>query len=172
MQWLEMLQQQVKDNGLRAVAERLGVSTSTVSQVTNEKYPGDVKRVQTLVESVYLDKNVMCPVLGEIPWHLCQQHQKNHYTGNPQKLRLYRACRSGCSHSDLPTTQNAQLLAHPQQASRGAEYDAEAVINRLKRQINTDGGNAIGLSELLEDELKALASRYNRALRTAQSSKE
>lgn len=165
MQWLEMLQLQVGEKGLRAVSMALGVSTSTVSQVCNSKYPGDMQRIQTLVESVYLHKHVYCPVLGEIPWHLCQQNQKNQYTGNPQKLRIYRACRSGCVNSDLPVTQNAQLLAHPQQSSHIAEYDADAVINRLKRQVNTDGGNATSLSSLLEDELQALATRYNRLLK-------
>lgn len=164
MQWLEMLRLQVKEQGQRTVAERLGVSPSVISQVRNEKYPGDMARIQALVESVYLSKSVHCPVLGDIPWHQCQQHQKNHYTGNPQKLRLYRACRSGCANSDLPVTQNAQLAAHPQQPNRASEYDAEAVISRLKRQINTDGGNANSLTGLLEDELKALATRYNRLL--------
>ncbi len=165
MQWLEMLQLQVGEKGLRAVSTSLGVSTATISQVCNEKYPGDLKRIQALVESVYLNKHVLCPVQGEIPWHLCQQNQKNVYTGNPQKLRIYRACRSGCSNSDLPITQNVQLLAHPQQNSRVNEYDAQAVISRLKRQVNTDGGSAVELTTLLEDELKALATRYNRHLK-------
>lgn len=164
MQWLEMLRLQVREKGQRAVAAEIGKSTAVISQVCNEKYPGDMAGIQALVESIYLDKSVLCPVLGHIPWHQCQQHQKNHYTGNPQKLRLYRACRSGCAHSDLPITQNARLAAHPQQPNRAVEYDADAVVSRLKRQNSTDAGNALNLAALLEDELKALATRYNRLL--------
>lgn len=163
MQWLAMLQLQVKTLGQRTVAEQLNLSTATISQVCNEKYPGDMARISALVESVYLNKTVHCPVLGEIPWHQCQQHQKNHYTGNPQKLRLYKACRSGCTHSDLPVTNNVQLTAHPSPTAL-AHVDAEAVINRLKRQVASDGGNAVQLAALLEAELSALAARYNRLL--------
>ncbi|MGL5391787.1 MAG: hypothetical protein ACRDA8_10535 [Shewanella sp.] len=163
MQWLAMLQLQVKTLGQRTVAEQLSLSTTTISQVCNEKYPGDMARIQALVESVYLDKQVHCPVLGDIPWHQCQQHQKNHYTGNPQKLRLYKACRSGCPHSDLPVTNNVQLCAHPTPGALPL-VDAEAVISRLKRQVASDGGSAVQLAALLEAELSALAQRYNRLL--------
>lgn len=161
MKWLQVLKEQVDIHGQKPVAAKLGVSNGTVSQLVNEKYPGDMAKMQALVESVYLDKTVNCPVLGRIGWHQCQANQKNEHTSNPLKLRLYRACRSGCEHSDLAITQNVQLQAL---ANRGSalNYDANAVIGRLKLQVNTDGGNAAALSELLQAELIALATRFNR----------
>ncbi len=48
--WLEVLQAEVAASSLAQVAEKLGLSRTTISQVCNEKYPGDMARVQTLVE--------------------------------------------------------------------------------------------------------------------------
>lgn len=161
MKWLQVLKEQVEIHGQKPVAAKLGISNGTVSQLVNEKYPGDMAKMQARVESVYLNKTVNCPVLGKIGWHQCQANQKNEHTSNPMKLRLYRACRSGCEHSELAVTQNVQLQAL---ANRGnaTNYDAQAVIGRLKLQVQTDGGTASNLVELLQAELIALATRYNR----------
>ena len=48
--WLEVLQAEVGASSLSVVAEKLGLSRTTISQVCNEKYPGDLARVQKLVE--------------------------------------------------------------------------------------------------------------------------
>lgn len=162
MKWLEVLREQVAAHGQRSVAEKLGVSNTVVSQVVNEKYPGDMARIQSLVESVYLSKSVLCPVLGEIAWHTCQMHQRNTQTGNPTKLRMYRACRSGCENSDLPVTQNIQLNPSATVSRSLKTYDADAVIARLRRQVKTDGGGDSQLAALLEAELKSLAIKLNR----------
>lgn len=162
MKWLEVLREQVALNGQRPVAEKLGVSNTVISQVVNEKYPGDMTRIQALVESVYMSKSVLCPVLGEIAWHSCQMHQKNTKTGNPTKLRLYRACRSGCKNSDLPVTQNIQLNPSSTVSRSLKIYDADAVIARLKRQVESDGGGALQFAELLQAELKSLSTKLNR----------
>jgi len=164
MKWLAVLREQVELNGQRGVAEKLGISNTTVSQVVNEKYPGDMARIQALVESVFLKKTVICPVLGEIAWHECHRHQKNEFTSNPQKLRLYRSCRSGCENSDLPVTQNVQLDALANRGTSSAKYDASAVINRLTRQADNEGSRA-RLLELLQDELHSLAAKYNKLLK-------
>lgn len=162
MKWLAVLREQVELNGQRPVAERLGVSNTVVSQVVNEKYPGDMARIQALVESVYMAKSVPCPVLGSIAWHACQQHQKNHYTSNPQKLKLYKACRSGCPHSDLPVTQNVSIEARTDRSKSTAKYDATAVIGRLRRQTESEGGGSLQLIELLQAELVSLSIKFNR----------
>lgn len=164
MKWLNVLRQQVELNGQKPVAEKLGVSNAVVSQVVNEKYPGDMNRIQALVESVYMSKKVLCPVLGEIAWHACHQHQKNEFTSNPQKLRIYRACRSGCDHSDLPVTQNIQLDALANRGNTSTKYDANAVISRLSRQADNEGGRH-RLIDLLQDELQSLAARFNKLVK-------
>jgi len=38
--WLEVLQAEVAASSLAQVAEKLGLSRTTISQVCNEKYPG------------------------------------------------------------------------------------------------------------------------------------
>lgn len=162
MKWLEVLREQVSLSGQKLVAERLGMSNTVISQVVNEKYPGNMEKFQALVESVYMSKSVMCPVLGEIAWHTCQMHQKNTQTGNPTKLRLYRACRSGCENSDLPVTQNIQLNPSATLNRSLKLYDADAVIARLKRQVESDNGGPALLAELLQAELKNLAAKLNR----------
>lgn len=164
MSWLAILRQQVKDQGQRKVADAMGVSTTVISQVCNEKYPGDMQRIQALVESVFLSKTVQCPVLGEIPWHKCHRHQQNEHTSNPQKLRLYRACRSGCENSELPTTHIIKIQVNENRPDAVSQYDAEAVINRMKRQAAADANTLI---ELLQSELIHLAARFNRLNRGA-----
>ncbi|WP_236563734.1 helix-turn-helix domain-containing protein [Aeromonas veronii] len=46
--WLEVLQAEVAASSLAQVAEKLGLSRTTISQVCNEKYPGaSVSRAPT-----------------------------------------------------------------------------------------------------------------------------
>jgi len=124
--WLEVLQAEVAASSLAQVAEKLGLSRTTISQVCNEKYPGDMARG-----------------------------------------------RSGCPHSQLT---EAQQLRRPMRlsveqgkgAQKTARYDAEATLSRLRRQAKSDGDNASSslriLSELLAEELKIMAIKYNRLL--------
>ncbi len=88
-----------------AVARRLGVSPSLVSQALKGAYKGDLTRLQTLVEGCLLNQTVGCPIAGEIPKHKCLEHQARDVrmaTVNPLYSRLFRACRSGCPFSSLP----------------------------------------------------------------------
>lgn len=43
--WLEVLQAEVEASSLAVVADKIGLSRTTISQVCNEKYPGDLARV-------------------------------------------------------------------------------------------------------------------------------
>ncbi|WP_236563733.1 hypothetical protein [Aeromonas veronii] len=73
-------------------------------------------------------------------------------------IKLWKACRSGCPHSQLT---EAQQLRRPMRLSveqgkgsqKMARYDAEATLSRLRRQAKSDGDNASSslriLSELL-----------------------
>ncbi|MBY6223592.1 helix-turn-helix domain-containing protein [Ferrimonas balearica] len=156
--WIEVLAEQAKQHGQKAVADKLGLSRTTISQVINRKYPGDLARVQALVEGAYMDKAVACPVLGCLPLNECLIHQANkRTTGSPIRIKLYRACRSGCPNS----------LYHPGSESPPAlpttrHYDAQGVIRRLTRQA--DGDKAV-LIDLLKAELLALGTKHNRHLK-------
>lgn len=92
---------------------------------------------------------------------------------SPMDIKLWKACRSGCPHSQLT---EAQQLRRPMRLSvelgsgqqKAARYDAEATLSRLRRQAKSDGENASNslriLAELLAEELKILGIKYNRLL--------
>lgn len=165
--WLQILALQANEHGQEAVAKLLGVSKTVISQLINSKYPGDLVRMQKLVEGAYMHRTVVCPIMGEIPLHQCDRHQNNTVTSNPLKLRLYRACRGGCPHSTLPAQQQFKRIAIQADFSAGnvpKRYSADAAYNRLERQSQTDGGGLRQLCGLLKDELKALELRYNKLL--------
>ena len=99
--WLALLRAAVKRLGsIQAVADRLDYSRTAVSLVLSGKYG---KSTDALAQAVLtrLDQ-VACPVLGEIDGDDCVAHQAAKFTAtNPQRIALFRACRSGCPHSRL-----------------------------------------------------------------------
>lgn len=170
--WLDVLRQQVAEQGQPTIAKILGVSTTTVSLVCNEKYPGDIARMKKLVEGAFLQKCVNCPVLGDLPLHQCMNHQaRKGVSSNPLYIQLYKACRSGCPHSSL-TERLKRPVSIAFDANRTIKaYDYDGAVRRLTRQ--TGGAknltNAQQLNELLISELEVLAIKYNRLLRTKEA---
>ena len=165
--WLTILAEQANANGQEGVAKVLGISKTVVCQLINGKYAaqgGNMERMQKLVEGAYMNHVVLCPILGKIPLHECDKHQCNKSTSNPIRLRLYRACRSGCAHSNLSAKHQFKRISVTQIESRIKQYSAEATYSRLERQSITDNGGHKQLCELLKQELIALAYRYNRLL--------
>lgn len=178
--WLEVLQAEVEASSLAVVADKIGLSRTTISQVCNQKYPGDLARVQTLVEGNLMGHKVICPILGEIPVHQCLAHQRrgaNEVGSSPMDIKLWKACRSGCPHSQLGEDQQLRrpMRLPVAQGGRGvdksARYDAEATLSRLRRQAKSDGENASSslriLADLLAEELKTLGIKYNRLVERA-----
>lgn len=168
--WLAALQQAVKSGSLAEVAKRLGVSKTLVSQVCNQKYPGDLGRVQKLVEGAYLSHTVMCPILGEIRQDQCLAHQaRRNVSSNPLYIQVYKACRSGCQHSQIP---DDKQLKRPIRLNTEVDvveqYNATRVISRLTYQAE---GNDSELVRLLKNELEHLAMRFNQHLRKQGESK-
>ncbi|MNR48516.1 hypothetical protein D3C85_1677620 [compost metagenome] len=57
-----------------------------------------------------------------------------------------------------------------------ARYDAEATLSRLRRQAKSDGENASSslriLADLLAEELKVMAIKYNRLLDRAEKNNQ
>ncbi|AAN53724.1 helix-turn-helix transcriptional regulator [Shewanella oneidensis MR-1] len=161
MMWRDVMAEQALLHGQKAVADKLKISRTTVSQVLNGKYPGDVDRIQKLVEGAYMNRTVHCPVLGDIPLNECLAHQRNtRTTGSPIRIKLYRACRSGCANSSLGGTQ--AFTVQPSLQVRRNEYDAEGAIRRLQLQAGEDKSVLINL---LKDELKHLGTKFNRVMK-------
>jgi hypothetical protein len=100
--WLLALREQVSDKGQRVVGKEIGYSPAVVSQVLNNKYGGDLKQVEKCVRGAYMGETVLCPVMGEVSVNRCLEVQKQPFAStNPQRVRLYRACRGGCDNSQL-----------------------------------------------------------------------
>jgi len=100
--WLATLREQCRAKTQGKVAEQIGYSPAVVNQVLQGKYPGDLKRVEKAVRGAFMGETCNCPVLGEIPVNLCLETQKKPFAStNPQRVRLYRACRAGCVNSQI-----------------------------------------------------------------------
>lgn len=103
--WMEVLRAECERTTLATVAKLIGMSTTTISQVLNGKYLGRVDNVKARVEGALMAATVDCPVLGTLPRHECLDHQKRKFAAsNSQRVRLWRACRAGCPHSEIGST--------------------------------------------------------------------
>lgn len=100
--WLETLRQECQQTSQNRVATRLGVSSAMISQALRGIYPGDLNGLRKRVEGELMGSEVSCPVLGDISSRQCLDCQRQPFAAtNAQRVRLYRACRSGCPNSQL-----------------------------------------------------------------------
>lgn len=101
--WINALRTAVEQSSLSKVGVEIGYSKTTLSQVLNEKYPGDLTAVEEAVRGNLMQTTVVCPVIGaEIPQATCLAHQQaKPSTSSPMRIRLYKACRNGCPHSRI-----------------------------------------------------------------------
>lgn len=84
------------------VGLRIGYSAAVVNQVLSHSYKGDLSKVEAAVRGAFMGETVECPVVGPIGRDRCLSHQRAPLAAtNPQRVRLYRACRNGCPHSRL-----------------------------------------------------------------------
>jgi hypothetical protein len=100
--WVTALAEEAtRSSGARA-AKRIGYSPAVVTHVIANTYTGDLKRVAEKVRGALMGVTVQCPVLGEIGRDRCLDEQAVGFCGTSSiRSRLYRACRSGCPHSQL-----------------------------------------------------------------------
>jgi len=100
--WVSVLREQCAINSQRIVGMKIGYSNAVVNQVLKGRYKGDISKVEKAVKGAFMNETVVCPVVGEIPTHICMAYQKLPFAAiNPQRVQLYRACRDGCPHSQL-----------------------------------------------------------------------
>ncbi|WP_053239939.1 helix-turn-helix domain-containing protein [Pleomorphomonas koreensis] len=93
-----VLAEEAKRVGLNALAQRIGVSASTLSQVLSGTYNAKVDRVREAVRGALMGVTVTCPALHQaIGREACIKHQRTPLsTASPSSVRLYHACRNGC----------------------------------------------------------------------------
>lgn len=162
-EWLEVLRAEVACRSQSAVAEQLGVSKTMISQVLSGKYPSDPVDLRSKVEGRFMKRTVQCPILGEITVDKCRFHQGRPFAStNPQRVLLYRACRSGCPNSQLDATMKNQRIHLNQVPGMGdtgdKPYQVDNQVAFCRRMAGDDEAKHV---ELLERELSRLATQYN-----------
>lgn len=106
--WVEVLAREATRTSGAAVARRLGVSGSQVSQLINATYAGDIGGAEQRVRGALMGVEVECPVLGDLPRDRCLDEQKKKYRGTSAlRTQLFKACRAGCPHSRLKEAADA-----------------------------------------------------------------
>lgn len=160
-QWIEVLAQECERTSGNQVSKKIGLSAALISQVLNGKYPGDLNRVKNIVEGALMQYKVHCPVLGEITKDKCVFHQSREMAAtNPQRLMLYRACRSGCPNSQLSEHVGHQKSIPVKQLEKpiAGKFDADTRIEQLKRMAK----DSKQFQQMLIAEFKNLANKYNK----------
>lgn len=100
--WVEELAIQATSTSAVMTAKKIGYSPAVLSHVFANAYSGDISRVEEKVRGALMGATVICPVLGEIGRDNCLDQQKRPFSATSSiRSKLYRACRSGCSHSRL-----------------------------------------------------------------------
>lgn len=93
--WVRALAVACGKSSQARVAEALGRSGAVVSNILRNKYRADTARIEERVRGVFLDGRVMCPALGELPAHECQDWRgksRELAMSNALRARMYRAC--------------------------------------------------------------------------------
>lgn len=94
--WIIVLADECDRAGSQAALGRaIGYSAGVVNAVLGNVYKGDLGRVEAKVRGRFMHASVECPVLGSISTADCLDHQKRPLMAtNPQRVRLWRACRT------------------------------------------------------------------------------
>lgn len=155
--WMAELNHQIKLKTQRKVAAELQVSATMVNQVVNGTYPGSLDTIRIKVEGKYLNSCVSCPVLGDIPVNECLENQQRPFSAsNPQRVKVFRACRAGCPNSKLENTARTQRISVAGDAEE--RYSLDDQLEYCRRMA---GGDPLKEVELLRRELSKLANRFN-----------
>lgn len=101
-EWVTVLRGEVGRTSQRQVAKRLGVSAASISLVLSGQYPASTEALEQRVRGELMSECVECPVLGEIDRRWCLDWQQKPFAAtNPMRVKVWRACRSGCPNSRL-----------------------------------------------------------------------
>lgn len=99
--WMLVLAQEATRVGLKALARRMQMSPSTLSEVLSGTYRAKLDRVREAVRGALMGAVVDCPGLHQIIGReVCVKHQRSQLsTASPSSVRLYHTCRNGCPHA-------------------------------------------------------------------------
>lgn len=102
-EWVEELAKLADKTSAAAAARRVGIGSSTVTQIINGSYGAkDWSAIESRVRGVLMLEEVICPVLDVITKDHCLDEQGKKFTGtSAARTSLFHACRSGCPHSRI-----------------------------------------------------------------------
>ncbi len=93
--WVLRLAQECELTSQNKVAAVLKLSAPVISSTLRNKYAGTLASVEARVRGVYMSGKLICPALGEVPSHVCQdwrRKSKRFAPTNTQRSRMFRAC--------------------------------------------------------------------------------
>lgn len=100
--WIIELAKAAMETNQRVTGDKIGYSSSVVSQAISRTYAGDIDRVEEKVRGALMKQKVSCPILVEVARDTCLNWQKKPIAGTSSlRMKMYRACRSGCPNSRL-----------------------------------------------------------------------
>ncbi|WP_020179678.1 hypothetical protein [Methylopila sp. M107] len=117
--WILALAAEASRSSGKAVADRLGYSSSVISTALANAYPGDLGRLEEIVRGALMGASVDCPELGEIGRDQCLREQREPFRATSAfRVRLFHACNQPgrCRHSDA----TAKAAASNPEPSKGA----------------------------------------------------
>ena len=85
--WIEVLALEADKSSQNKIAQKIGKSSAAISQVLKNIYPGTIENVEAAVRA-----NLMNGILIRE----CLENQSRPFcgSGNPNKIRLFKACRN------------------------------------------------------------------------------
>lgn len=97
-EFIRVLASVVAESGSKkAAGDRLGVDRASVSTLLANKYPASTVAMEQKIMAYTTTRK--CPILGEIDNKSCQKNREMPFiSSNPQRVALYRACRT-CKHN-------------------------------------------------------------------------
>jgi DNA-binding transcriptional regulator YdaS (Cro superfamily) len=92
-EWIIVLAEVCDRAGQTAIAKKLGVSSTVISQALSNTYPSPLASLERRVRGELMNETVPCPVLAEITKRRCMDEQSKPYAAtNALRVELRRAC--------------------------------------------------------------------------------
>ena len=92
--WIHVLAQECDHTSQKKVADRIGYSPTAVNTLLKNTYGAELGSIEQAVRGALLSATVECPVMGDLLANICLKNQRRPFAAtNPQRVRLYSACR-------------------------------------------------------------------------------
>ncbi|MBS4773403.1 MAG: hypothetical protein KHX55_03905 [Proteobacteria bacterium] len=97
--WIEVLANEADKTSQNKIAYKIGKSSAAISQILKKSYPGTIANLEAAVRANLMNGSHDCPFYGTILIRECLDVQSRPFSnsGNPTKIRLFKACRN-CIH--------------------------------------------------------------------------